>query len=166
MPNDYGVINARHIQFLNYVNFLLFSYDFKWSITSIILSQTYIFILAQVVFYDEDFNFKMVRTSAWIAIWMLYNCAIIHMIISWIGSMFVEAEMPRASNEKLLHNLKEAVFIIDFDTGQVVFQNNAAKRVIERLFNLDQMSLVNESREFNLKNELFRKLDLKEFKQD
>ena len=46
------------------------------------------------------------------AVWSL-SLMTFSIIIGWIGIRYTEAEVPRASNEKLLHNLKEGVMIFD-----------------------------------------------------
>ena len=60
-------------------------------------------------------------------------------MISWIGFKYVEAEMPRESNEELLNSLKEGVFIVDATTSEVRFKNIAARRINRKLRNHGQV---------------------------
>ena len=50
-----------------------------------------------------------------------FDTALIHMIITWVGSKFVMSELPRVGNEKLLNGLQEGVFIIEEETSHVLF---------------------------------------------
>ena len=43
--------------------------------------------------------------------------------------MYVKAELPRESNERLLNNLKEGVFILHEDKNKLLFTNSAAHRI-------------------------------------
>ena len=43
--------------------------------------------------------------------------------------MYVKAELPRESNERLLNNLKEGVFILHEDKNKILFTNSAAQRI-------------------------------------
>ena len=53
----------------------------------------------------------------------------IYIILSWIGFTYLEAQLPRKSNEELLNNLKEGVFIVGEENGEINFENTAAKRL-------------------------------------
>ena len=59
--------------------------------------------------------------SLMLVCWQLVNSALVHMIITWIGSKFVTSELPRVGNEKLLNGLQEGVFIIEEETSHVLF---------------------------------------------
>ena len=61
-------------------------------------------------------------------LWQFLTLAMIHYIISWVGLLFVKAEILRTGNEQLLNNLKEGVIIIDKENGVVMFLNRAAKK--------------------------------------
>ena len=49
--------------------------------------------------------------------YLLVNIAVIHCFISKMGYLYVEAEMPRISNEILLNSLEEGVFIVNQASG-------------------------------------------------
>ena len=44
-----------------------------------------------------------------------------HCFISFAGYNYVESEVPRVANEKLLHNLDQGVFIMDESDGSLLF---------------------------------------------
>ena len=55
------------------------------------------------------------------------------MFMNWMGINYIEAELPRMSNEKLLNNLREGVFILEDDVFEVLFSNKAAQRLDKTL---------------------------------
>ena len=63
--------------------------------------------------------------------------------------------MPRASNQKLLNDLKEGVFVIDEDTNLVLFQNTAAKRLNTRLKERSFVSFIDLNENFDKSQEQF-----------
>ena len=44
-----------------------------------------------------------------------------YLLISWSGANYVKAEIPRLGNESLLNGLKEAVFVFDDDSRDILF---------------------------------------------
>lgn len=60
---------------------------------------------------------------------------IIYLLISWIGEIYVKSEVQRANNEQILDNLDDGLFIIEEQSGELVFSNKEAKRFN---FDLDQ----------------------------
>ena len=61
--------------------------------------------------------------------YVIVNITFMHCLISVTGYLYVEAEIPRIGNEKLLNQLEEGVFIVDQASGETIFHNDAAKRV-------------------------------------
>ena len=47
--------------------------------------------------------------------------AFANMIFTWIGSIYVAAELRRQGNEKLLNGLKEGILILEEDTSVIKF---------------------------------------------
>ena len=89
----------------------------------------------------------------------LFTTAIACMIITWIGFIFVEAELPRLGNEKLLNGLKEGVFIIEEESSIIQFQNHAAKRFISEFSESFGISMVEEKDIFEKNQEKFALVD-------
>lgn len=52
---------------------------------------------------------------------MIFVILVCHCFISKMGYYYVEAEAPRMSNEKLLKDLDEGVFIMEEATGTLLF---------------------------------------------
>ena len=92
--------------------------------------------------------------------------AIVHAIVSFVGMLYVEASILRNGNEKLLNDLKEAVIIIDQETGLVLFVNHAAKRFnIRKNKNLEvNFSKNTDESIFDKKQELFAYVDMDIFR--
>lgn len=61
-----------------------------------------------------------------------------------MGFKYIEAEISRESNEQLLNNLYEGVLIIDEETAEVHFKNDAAVRINRRLKDASNYSLIKE----------------------
>ena len=80
--------------------------------------------------------------------------------------LYVEASILRNGNEKLLNDLKEAVIIIDQETGLVLFVNQAAKRFnIRKNKNLEVNFTKNTDENiFDKKEELFAYVDMNIFR--
>lgn len=64
---------------------------------------------------------------------MVITILVFQCMLSLFGYLYVEAEAPRISNEKLLKDLDEGVFIMEEATGALLFSNDAAKRVNQKL---------------------------------
>ena len=80
--------------------------------------------------------------------------------------LYVEASILRNGNEKLLNDLKEAVIIIDQETGLVLFVNQAAKKFnIRKNKNLEVNFTKNtDEKIFDKKEELFAYVDMNIFR--
>ena len=51
------------------------------------------------------------------------------MTITKVGMIFVDAEILRAGNEQILNELEEGVIILQAESKEIVFSNNAANRI-------------------------------------
>ena len=80
-------------------------------------------------------------------------------MIVWVGYIYVQAELPRISNEKLLNNLKEGVFIIEDESSLVLFQNRAAKRFNVRIKETSNVRIIDESESLNKMQKQFALVD-------
>lgn len=64
-------------------------------------------------------------------------------MMTWIGYKFIDAELPRESNARLLDDLKEGLFIVDEETDEVLFKNKVAMSLNSHLESHCSMSLLN-----------------------
>ena len=67
----------------------------------------------------------MIINMVCLAQWIL----ICHMIFTKIGLTYVDLEILREGNEQLLDNLEEGVIILEEDTLNLFFMNEAAKTI-------------------------------------
>ena len=81
--------------------------------------------------------------------WSFINTGMIHIVITWMGSMFVKAELPRIGNEKLLNGLQEGVFIVEEETSHVLFQNSAAGHFNTKMNTNYSVTLLDENNIFD-----------------
>ena len=70
------------------------------------------------------------------------SLSILTLVIGWVGIKYTESELPRASQELLLHNLKEGVIIVDDATSHLQFINRSAYSTCERLSATCNLSLL------------------------
>ena len=83
-------------------------------------------------------------------------------MFNWIGFTFLEAQLPRESNEELLNNLKEGVFIVGEEDNEIQFENAAAKRLNYRLGALSNISLYKDNCLVN--DSLYQQFDYRNLK--
>ena len=119
----------------------------------------YIGLFLRTYLYEDAFDMQMISPVLAYLAMQLFLSAIAYMIITWIGSIFVEAEIPRLGNEKLLNGLKEGVFIIEEDSSIIQFQNHAAKRFISEFSANFSISMVEERDIFEKNQKKFALVD-------
>ena len=91
-----------------------------------------------------------------------FSAAILYYMSSWVGTLFVQSELPRESNERLLNDLKEGLFIIDEQDSQIIFRNKAAKRINDQLETECDVTLISDRNMFNRAIHQFWPIDPKE----
>ena len=100
--------------------------------------------------------------------YLALNLWICHLVISKVGLIFIDAEILRAGNEQLLDELEEGVIILQAETKEIVFHNNAANQIscLDQNFEASQSLVVN-SHTNNLQMDLqvFAHIDKEMFKQ-
>ena len=93
---------------------------------------------------------------------------IIHLIITMVGMIFVNADILSLGNEQLLNNLEEGIMILDEDSQEVIFTNNALKQL--QMAEDETLSMTNitveGSHQLNLSKDdkLFAQIDTSLFK--
>lgn len=120
LPGDSGSLSLPFFSMNLTLYFAAFSWHF-WQNTLAILSLMVwqVAFQPQFVFEDDYLEANMMLVSPISTFFYLgfryvfINLVIIHCFISQTGYLYVEAEMPRVGNEKLLNSLEEGIFIVD-----------------------------------------------------
>ena len=82
----------------------------------------------------------------------------ISLLYMWVGILYLEAKMPSESNQRLLNNLKEGVYILDEDDFSLQFENKAAKRLDKKLLKRCDFSFIQNGK-LAFKDEAFQQID-------
>ena len=62
-------------------------------------------------------------------VWLAINLLIVHLVITKVGLIFVDAEILRIGNEQLLDNFEEGVLILEEEKMEPIFLNKAAREL-------------------------------------
>ena len=92
--------------------------------------------------YEEELSDFFGKDLNWV-ISLLIMSAFTYMILTWCGSIFVTAELPRQGHEKLLNSLKEGILILAEEDSVVKFQNQAALRLTSKYSEEFSISKIN-----------------------
>ena len=128
LPRDYGEFHGRFLAVVQYMNFVQFYFDLRGHAIALICVNIFIVVFLRVFIHNEPLG-QQILYSFGITCMTLISVICCHTFFFWVGQLYVAAEVPRSSNEKMLHGLKESVFIIEHQSGQVMFQNNSAERL-------------------------------------
>ena len=82
----------------------------------------------------------------------------VYVVLTWIGSLFVAAEIPRQGHEKLLNGFKEGILILAEDTSVIKFQNQAALKYSDKF----SISVIDERTVFEKDKVMFAFVDMAE----
>ena len=164
LPIDYGLVQLRYLVLMNGIFFIIHSFDYYKSIISLILYNLWTMVIVQIVIYQKDEPVKLLSAFFVSSLVMMYYCVAVHVLLSWIGYQYVAAELPRESNERLLNNLQEGLFIVSEDNKEVLFQNSAASRIKTNLESECVMNLTSDKNVFDLEQNNYRQIDMAEFK--
>lgn len=144
-PVDFGVMWEQFLRMESFMMFAAFSSasNLRFELIGHIITQAYLYFYVRYAIYGTEealvvLLFKFFIESL-IAVVVLGT---IHLIINAFGLKYIEAELPRDSNDKLLNNLKEGVFIISKQDQEIQFQNTAATRMHERLMAMCELTLI------------------------
>lgn len=93
----------------------------------------------------------------------------IHLVVTKVGMIYVETEVLKNGNEKLLNTLTEGVIIFRGDRKDVIFTNTKAKRLQENLMSSQGSDLYSNGKRksgisFDKNKKLFAKIDTTIFK--
>ena len=128
LPINYGSVQIAYESLAVTLMFMSYSFSFWREIAHVTLLMYYIAGCREFLYNDQIGLITDIFAYTMWNLALLFNLAIMYFIISWIGYMYVEAELPRQSNERLLNNLKEGVFIVGEDQRKIMFTNTAAKK--------------------------------------
>ena len=109
------------------LDFTLFYFHF-WRALMFTMLKMVVFNAGRKIFYYETID-ETIMECLMNMFFQSLSIWIIHIIITQVGMIFVEAEVLRTGNEQVLDNLEEGVIIQNKDTHKVVFINKAAKRM-------------------------------------
>ena len=137
LPIDNGDVHLAINQYTMVLFIVNYSFDF-WSAFGLICLQNYYLVAVRLCLYDGYDLTTLIRQHTMACILIGISCVFIHIIISWIGFKFVEAELPRESNERLLNNFKEGVVILNEIKSEILFTNFAARQInqqVKKMYN-------------------------------
>ncbi len=109
------------------MDFWLHYFEFMPSMLSGIISLLPLFA-KRAIFYEEptgDLAMSCIST----VLWMILNMIIVHLVVTKVGMIYIDAEVLREGNTETLDNLEEGVIILDEKTMEIKFQNEWATDV-------------------------------------
>ena len=122
----------------------MLGFDFVKPFLTLVFVYLYVMCGVRQFIYEDDFTPKMIIGPVMYIIQMLLYCIGLHILFEAFGHYYVNSEMPRLGNEKLLNGLKEGVFIIDKKEDTLLFQNDSAKTLTKRMLNESGINLFGE----------------------
>ena len=115
--------------------------------------------------YEEELIEFISEDLRWL-ISLLIMTICIYMLITWVGNLFVAAELPRQGHEKLLNGLKEGILILEEDSSIIKFYNQAARRLITEYSDKFSITVIDERNVFEKEKEMFAFVDKTEIFDD
>mmetsp|Transcript_27432 Transcript_27432/g.36695 ORF Transcript_27432/g.36695 Transcript_27432/m.36695 type:complete len:177 (+) Transcript_27432:477-1007(+) len=103
------------------MNFWLCYFHWRSGILCTLLSIAPVYI-SRFLFYNDVVALNFLVSLPWHSL----NLFFIHLIISKVGMLFVETEVLRSGNEKILDGLEEGVVIVEEDSHDILYYNAAA----------------------------------------
>ena len=132
LPIDNGDVHLSINQYTMVLFLVNYSFDF-WSAFALVILQNYYLVAIRFCLYNGYDLATLIRQHTTACIIISGSCASIHIMISWIGLKFIEAELPRESNERLLNNFKEGVIILNEQKSEILFTNFAARQINQQV---------------------------------
>lgn len=123
--------------------------------------QLYLNIIPSKFLYEEEQKGNLGTDLSQVLSLLFMNC-IANLFLAWIGSLFVEAELPRQGNEKLLNGLKEGILILEEDSSTIQFHNQAALRLITKYSEKFSINFIDEKNTFEKEREMFAFVNMAE----
>ena len=141
--------------------YVFFSYSYWAPLICLQVLLIYSNIIVQrFLFLDERSLLKLIIDNVPCIFMLIFFVTLTHLIFSWIGYNYLQAELQSKSNESILNNLKEGVLIIDEKTSEIQFKNNASIKINRNLLKDTDYCLFEESHiNFDLMNAKFELVD-------
>ena len=113
--------------------FVMYGWHYWANLIAIFVVLFYLFYGVETTIYAKEPDSYMISTLVFSLILTTWYSCVIQCFMSAIGYLYVEAEIPRSSNQILLNNLDEGVYIMDETESTVMFHNKAADRVNRKM---------------------------------
>ena len=93
LPIDYGDVHTQNVLLLNFAWMCMYGFNFWRNTGALLLFTGYVLIVVRAYLYqDEKGMLELVSIFIVSCVWLVFNCAFIHIVISWVGFKFVAAE--------------------------------------------------------------------------
>ena len=149
--------------FLNLVfYFVVYGWHYWANLLAIFATLTWLLYGVETTFYAKEPTAYMIITLVFAFVLMTWYTVIIQCFMSAIGYLYVEAEIPRSGQEKLLNNLKEGVYIMDETNLKDMFRNKTADRVNRKMMENGNTMLEDKSEVIDKQKKLFAYVDKSE----
>ena len=112
------------------INFILGYFNLLSGLVASSLAFAPVFIKRAIFFNEDALSLALKYLAA--SLWQCMNLWGIHMVITKVGMIYVEAEVLRLGNDQTLDNLSEGVIILKSSDLSLQFQNKAARDVKKR----------------------------------
>ena len=124
-----------------------------------LIAYLYVGIIVRMYLYEEELSEFISEDFKWV-ISLSIMTFFIHVLYTWVGSLFVAAELPRQGHEKLLNGLKEGILILEEDSNIIKFYNQAALRLITEYSDKFSITVIDEGNVFEKEKEMFAFVDM------
>ena len=133
-PVEFGEMWRQFLRTETFLTLVILTNEAKLDLFVTFVAHGYLHFVVHYIIYDLEWSMQECTFGFVVdTLFFMLGQGLIHLFYSWIGFTYLASELPRESNEELLNNLKEAVFILDEQSSAVLFQNMAAKRTDKRL---------------------------------
>ena len=102
MPQDYGKVHANLVYLEIFLFYIVFSFNYLKSSLALAVTQLYIGLYLRKYLYEDELDSDHVINTLGYLIYQQFLIGMAYMTITYFGYVFVEAELPRLANEKLL----------------------------------------------------------------
>ena len=120
MPVDYGDTHLFQLMLEHFVILVAFTYHAKIDIVLGMFTVGFAYIGCRSVLYKDDKGiWTLIFAYLLNMVYLIYTTLLIYLMLSWIGFLYINSELPRTAHESLLNNIKDGVFIVDEKNSNV-----------------------------------------------
>ena len=112
------------------MDFWLHYFDFTPGLISGLISLFPLYF-KRAVFHQES-KLDLAFSCGFTTLWMIVTLIFVHLIITKVGMIYINAEVLREGNDQTLDNLEEGVIILYETDLEIKFQNKAARIVTDK----------------------------------